>query len=125
LFFNRSKSDRSWICNRNSISTQILHLSEKPGFLRIPARRNVNLWLPNPFFWVLLRMVQDISQTTLHPRWHRLNLIAHREKLLGDRAGSIIGNKLSRGMSFYLNISNRGRFNRRSIKQRLRALIIS
>jgi hypothetical protein len=45
-------------CNENI--AQILHLREKPGFLRMAHGTNLNFWLRNPVFLVLLRMVQDV-----------------------------------------------------------------
>jgi hypothetical protein len=41
------------------IVTQILHLREKPGFLRMANGKNLNFSLRNPVFLVLLRMVHS------------------------------------------------------------------
>jgi hypothetical protein len=66
--FNRrgtEKADVESFCP-NILSTltglaHILHLGQKPGFLRITLLEKLNLTFRNPVFLVLLRMVQDVS----------------------------------------------------------------
>jgi hypothetical protein len=58
--YNLTKSNNTRKSRRNNY-THFLHQRQKPGFLRLLQPESLDYSLINPFFQVLLRMVQDVS----------------------------------------------------------------